>query len=41
MFVVEDSGFLVRLCVEQHSIIHQKNSLFSNTAVRLSYLTFL
>lgn len=40
MFVV-DSGVLVRLCVEQQSIIRQRNSVFSNTAVRMSYLTCL
>jgi len=41
MFVIEDLGFLVRLCVEQHSIVHQRNSVFSSTAVRMSYLTCL
>lgn len=41
MFVIEDLGFLVRLCVEQHSIMRQRNSVFSNTAVRMSYLTCL
>jgi len=41
MFVIEDLGFLARLCVEQHSIMHQRNSVFSNTAVMMSYLTCL